>query len=193
VLNLGLATFVTTAIAVRFVYPMVSLEGRAWIVLRTAPISLEQIWWSKFWIGYVPLLAFAGLLIGATNGYLGVPATLTASFILTLVPLIATLVSMGLSFGAAHPRLDVPNAAQIATGFGAIVYMVSSLLVITVVVLLEAWPTWRLLRAARTGHALAAPEVMGVFGLYATAFVVLVVVFTAARRAGLRALARLPL
>jgi ABC-2 type transport system permease protein len=193
VLNLGLATFVTTAIAVRFVYPMVSLEGRAWIVLRAAPISLEQIWWSKFWIGYVPLLAFAALLIGATNGYLGVPALLTASFMVTLVPLIATLVSMGLSFGAAHPRLDVPNAAQIATGFGAIVYMVSSLLVITVVVTLEAWPTWRLLRAARTGHALAAPEVVGVLGLYATAFVVLVVVFTTARRAGLRALARLPL
>ncbi|HWP67549.1 MAG TPA: hypothetical protein VNO26_16750 [Candidatus Limnocylindria bacterium] len=193
VLNLGLATFVTTAIAVRFVYPMVSLEGRAWVVLRTAPISLEQIWWSKFWIGYVPLLGFAALLIAATNGYLGVPAGLTASFLVTLVPLVAALVSLGLSFGAAHPRLDVPNAAQIATGFGAIVYMVTSLLLIAVVITLEAWPTWRLLRAARTGHALAAPEVAGVVALYGAALTVLVVVFVAARRSGLHALARLPL
>jgi ABC-2 type transport system permease protein len=30
IMNLGLGTFVTTTIAVRFVYPMVSLEGRAW-------------------------------------------------------------------------------------------------------------------------------------------------------------------
>ena len=29
------------AVAVRFVYPMVSLEGRAWWMLRTAPIALE--------------------------------------------------------------------------------------------------------------------------------------------------------
>jgi ABC-2 type transport system permease protein len=193
VLNLGLATFVTTAIAVRFVYPMVSLEGRAWVVLRAAPISLDQIWWSKFWIGYVPLLAFAALLIAATNGYLGVPAPLTAGFLVTLVPLIATLVSLGLSFGATHPRLDVPNAAQIATGFGAIVYMVSSLLLIAAVVGLEAWPTWRLLRLARTGGALGAGESAGIVGLYALALGLLAGTFVAARRAGLRALARLPL
>jgi ABC-2 type transport system permease protein len=172
---------------------MVSLEGRAWVVLRTAPVSLEQIWWSKFWIGYVPLLAFAALLIGATNGYLGVPAALTVSFLATLVPLIATLVSMGLSFGAAHPRLDVPNAAQIATGFGAIVYMVTSLLLISVVVTLEAWPTWRLLRLARSGGSLATGEMAVIGAAYAAAFALLALVFTQARRAGLRALARLPL
>jgi ABC-2 type transport system permease protein len=193
VLNLGLATFVTTAIAVRFVYPMVSLEGRAWVILRTSPVSLGEIWWGKFWIGYVPLLAFATLLIAATNGYLGVPMVLTVSFVATLVPLIATLVSMGLSFGAAHPRLDMPNAAQIATGFGAIVYMVSSLLLIAVVVALESWPTWRLLRLARAGGSLTGLEVTGIVALYCTALGVLAATFVVARRAGLRALAHLPL
>src|SRR5439155_1122621 len=39
-LNLGLAAFVTTSVAVRFVYPAPSLEGRSWWVLRTAPIPL---------------------------------------------------------------------------------------------------------------------------------------------------------
>jgi ABC-2 type transport system permease protein len=193
VLNLGLAAFVTTAIAVRFVYPMVSLEGRAWVILRTAPITLADIWWSKFWIGYVPLLTFAALLITATNGYLGVPAGLTAGFLATLVPLVAALVSMGLAFGAAHPRLDVPNAAQIATGFGAVVYMVSSQLMIAAVVGIEAWPTWRLLRLARTGIAIGGGEAAGIACLYAVAFALLIVTFVGARRAGLRALARLPL
>jgi len=191
--NLGLAAFVTTAIAVRFVYPMVSLEGRAWVVLRAAPVSLDQIWWSKFWIGYVPLLVFAALLIAATNAFLGVPRLLTAGFLATLVPLVATLVSLGLSFGASHPRLDVPNAAQIATGFGAIVYMVSSLLLIAVVVGLEAWPTWRLLRVARVGEALGTAEAAGILALYVLALGLLAATFVAARRAGLRALAHLPL
>jgi hypothetical protein len=100
---------------------------------------------------------------------------------------------MGLSFGAAHPRLDVPNAAQIATGFGAVVYMVSSLLLITVVVALEAWPTWRLLRLARSGAAIGAAEFAGIVCLYVAAFVLLAATFVVARRTGLRALARLPL
>jgi ABC-2 type transport system permease protein len=193
VLNLGLAAFVTTAIAVRFVYPMVSLEGRAWVILRTAPVPLGHIWWSKFWIGYVPLLAFAMLLIVATNGYLDVPGTLTASFLLTLVPLTAALVSLGLSFGAAHPRLDVPNAAQIATGFGAIIYMVTSLVLIALVVTLEAWPTWRLLRLAREGGALPSAHLLGMLGLYGAALAVLAGTFVVARRTGLRALARMAL
>jgi hypothetical protein len=141
----------------------------------------------------VPLLTFAALLITATNGYLGVPAGLTAGFLATLVPLVAALVSMGLAFGAAHPRLDVPNAAQIATGFGAVVYMVSSLLMIAAVVGIEAWPTWRLLRLARTGIAIGGGEAAGIACLYAVAFALLIVTFVGARRAGLRALARLPL
>jgi hypothetical protein len=114
-------------------------------------------------------------------------------FLATLVPLIAALVSMGLSFGAVHPRLDVPNAAQIATGFGAIVYMVASLLLIAVVVGLEAWPTWRLLRLARAGTTVGAAEIAAIVSLYALAFALLVTTFVVARRVGLWALARLPL
>jgi ABC-2 type transport system permease protein len=193
VLNLGLAAFVSTAIAVRVVYPMVSLEGRAWWILRTAPVALTRVWWSKFWIGYLPLFGFAALLIGATNGYLDVPPLLTAVFLATLVPLMAALVSLGLGFGAAYPRLDTQNAAQIATGFGAIVYMVTSLLLITLVMALEAWPTWRLLRYYRTPEAFGSGEMAGFAVAYAAAFMAMAVAFVMARRAGLRALARLPI
>src|SRR5262249_10083609 len=49
VLNLGLGAFVATAVAVRFVYPLPSLEGRAWWIVRVAPVRLERVWWSKFW------------------------------------------------------------------------------------------------------------------------------------------------
>jgi len=193
VLNLGLAAFVSTAIAVRFVYPMVSLEGRAWWILRTAPVALGRVWWSKFWIGYVPLFAFAALLIGATNGYLAVPSLLTGAFVVTLVPLTAALVSLGLGFGAAYPRLDAQNAAQIATGFGAVVYMVTSLALITLVMALEAWPTWRLLRHARAAEPFGHGEVAGFVVAYAAALFVMAATFVMARRVGLRALERLPI
>ena len=186
--NLGLAAFVTTAVAVRFVYPMVSLEGRSWWILRSSPVSLSRIWWSKFWIGYVPLTFFGLVLVGITNHLLGVPESLTLLFVATLLPLIAVIVAMGLAFGAVYPRLDTQNAAHIATGFGAIVYMVSSLGFIALIVALEAWPVSRLfwrssaLLPFETRHALLVGVLFG-----ATALTMLVA-FVVARRIALRAL-----
>jgi len=178
----------TTAVAVRFIFPMVSLEGRAWWILRTAPVPLLQVWWSKFWLGWLPLVVFAELLVAATNGLLRVPLPVTVVFLVTLVPLMAAVVSLGLAFGAVYPRLDTQNAAQIATGFGAILYMLACLGLIALVVALEAWPVSRLLAEARSGT-------VGTQTLVALAAVagsgVAVAAFWVAKRIGLRALGRL--
>ena len=188
ILNLGLGAFMTTAVAVRFIFPMVSLEGRAWWILRTAPVPLPQVWWSKFWLGWLPLVVFAELLVAATNGLLRVPLPVTVVFLVTLVPLMAAVVSLGLAFGAVYPRLDTQNAAQIATGFGAILYMLACLGLIALVVALEAWPVSRLLAEARRGT-------VGTQTLVALAAVagsgVAVAAFWVAKRIGLRALGRL--
>src|SRR5581483_10343710 len=168
--------------AVRFVYPMISLEGRAWWILRTAPVALRRLWWSKFWIAFVPLLGFAEVLVAVTSHLLGTPAPITAVFLVTLVPLVGAVVSLGLAFGAAYPRLDTQNAAQIATGFGAIVYMVTSLLLIAAVVGLEAWPVVRLFEHATHGLSLDAGERARVVLWIAAALTVAAAAFVAARR-----------
>ena len=58
-LNMGLAAFVLTAIAARFVYPAVSCEGDAFWIVRAAPISLRTFLWVKFAVYYLPLLFLA--------------------------------------------------------------------------------------------------------------------------------------
>ena len=55
-LNLAMAGFVMATVAVRFVFPAVSAEGAAFWIIRTAPISLQDFLWSKFWTGLVPVL-----------------------------------------------------------------------------------------------------------------------------------------
>jgi len=40
-------------------------------------------------------------------------------FMATLLLVVAAIVSLGLAFGAAYPRVDTQNGRQIATGFGA--------------------------------------------------------------------------
>jgi ABC-2 type transport system permease protein len=193
VCNLGLGAFVATSVAVRFVYPMVSLEGRAWWILRTAPVALDRLWWSKFWICFVPLVGFAEILVAITSHLLGTPPGLTAVFLATLVPLVAAVVSLGLAFGASYPRFDTQNAAQIATGFGAIVYMVTCLGLIAAVVGLEVWPVTRLFWHAGSRLPLTGSERAFVGLGFGAALGVAVGAFVAGRRTGLRALARLPI
>ena len=38
-LNIGTAGFVLSALGLRFTFPAVSLEGRAWWIARTAPVT----------------------------------------------------------------------------------------------------------------------------------------------------------
>jgi ABC-2 type transport system permease protein len=189
--NLGLAAFVTTAVAVRFVYPMISLEGRSWWILRTAPVPLERLWWGKFWIGYVPLAGFGLILVGITNRLLGVPLALTSLFVATLLPLIAAIVSLGLAFGALYPRVDTQNAAHIATGFGAIVYMVTSLGFIALVVSLESWPVSRLFWHSSAALPFTAWHAALATLLFGATVAVVAGTFVGARRIGLRALRNL--
>ena len=189
--NLGLGAFVTTSVAVRFVFPMVSLEGHAWWILRTAPVALVRVWWGKFWIGFVPLLGFAVVLVATTNHLLGVAPELTVLFLLTLVPLTAALVSLGLAFGAIYPKLDTQNAAQVATGFGAILYMLACVALIAVVTALEAWPVSRLFWHTQRFVPLDSGDVTGVMLGLGAALVVPMIVFVMARRRGLVALAKL--
>jgi ABC-2 type transport system permease protein len=189
--NLGLTAFVTTAVAVRFVYPAVSLEGRSWWILRTAPISLGAIWWSKFVIAFVPLAALGEALVVLTNGFLGVAPALTGIFMATLLFVNAAIVSLGIAFGAAYPRFDTQNPAQIATSFGAVVYMLVCLALVAAVVLLEAWPVSRLFWHRLAEGALAPVEYAGIGLAFATVVTLTVAAAVAGRRAGLRYLAAL--
>ncbi|HMI54962.1 MAG TPA: hypothetical protein VK494_02120, partial [Gemmatimonadaceae bacterium] len=53
--NLILAGFVLASIAARFVFPGISLEGRTLWLLRSSPLEMRQLLWSKFWVGTIPL------------------------------------------------------------------------------------------------------------------------------------------
>ena len=66
-LNLVLAGFVLASIAARFIFPGVSLEGRTLWLLRSSPMSMRELLWSKFWVGTLPLLMLAVAIVGVTD------------------------------------------------------------------------------------------------------------------------------
>ncbi|HEX4629022.1 MAG TPA: hypothetical protein VH137_09555, partial [Gemmatimonadales bacterium] len=125
-LNLGLAGFVLASIAARFIFPAVSLEGRHMWLLRSSPLNLRALLWSKYWVGTIPLLTLALLLTGVTNVLLQVRPFMMVMGLATICGLTCAIAALALGFGALYPQFETENAAQIPTSFGGLVYMMAT-------------------------------------------------------------------
>jgi ABC-2 type transport system permease protein len=150
-LNMGLAGFVVSAVAIRFVFPAVSIEGKSFWLVRSAPISIKRLLWSKFWMYLAPLLLLSEILIILSNWFLNVSGFMMGLSVITMVFLTAGIVGLGIGLGAIYPRFSVENVAKIATGYGAILYMILAMGFIALAVFLEAWPVNTILMAYFVG------------------------------------------
>lgn len=165
-LNLGLAGFVLAAIAARFIFPAVSLEGRTLWLLRSSPLDLRLLLWSKFWVGVVPLLVIALALTLGTNLILRVGPFMMALSLVTIALITFGIGALALGFGALFPKFDTDNAAEISAGFGGLIFMMAAVTYLGLVVVLEAWPVYAVLRARAAGVPLSAGMYAGLaFGL----------------------------
>ena len=154
-LNLGLAGFVLSAIAARFIYPGISLEGRLMWLLRSSPLDPRAMLWSKYWMGALPLLVLAVGITALTNSLLQVSPFMMAVSLATIVLYTLAVSALALTFGVFYPQFGTENAAQIPTSFGGIVYMMTSLCLLALVIMIEALPVTAQLRAWQRGDALA--------------------------------------
>jgi ABC-2 type transport system permease protein len=153
-LNLGLAGFVLAAVAARFIFPGISLEGRQMWLLRSSPLDPGAMLWSKYWIGTVPLLLLALIITVFTNWLLHASAFMMAVAVATIVLYTLAASALALSFGALYPQFGSENAAQIPTSFGGLVYMMSSLSLLAAIIMVEASPVMAYLRIDRYGGEL---------------------------------------
>jgi ABC-2 type transport system permease protein len=146
-LNLGLAGFVLSAVAVRFVFTSVSSEGRAFWILRSAPLTMEKLLWSKFWTALPPLLVLSQVLTLASNHYLGATTFMTVLSSLTILFVTCGVVGLGVGMGAAFPRFKFENVTQIAGSSGGLLYMITATSFVATVLFLEAVPVYLVLSA----------------------------------------------
>ncbi|HUU28211.1 MAG TPA: hypothetical protein VM123_10400 [archaeon] len=144
-LNLGLAGFVIASISTRFVFPGVSMEGKSFWLLRSAPLSMEHFLWSKMCVLALPLLILGQFLVYVSSRILNSDPTTTLLACLVVFTLTFSIVGLGTGMGAIYPRFEVENPAQIPTGLGGILYMIASLGLIGVTMLLLAKPVHLLL------------------------------------------------
>jgi len=157
-LNLGLAGFVIAAVAVRFVFPAVSLEGEAFWILRTSPLGLKGFIWAKFWTAWLPLLLLAEALVLLSNHFLRAGVFMTTLSAVTIFFMTFGITGLGIGIGAIFPKFRYENAAQISAGYGGVIYMLFSMGFIAVVVALLSWPVYVFFNAGYTGVPMTAAQ-----------------------------------
>jgi ABC-2 type transport system permease protein len=158
---------VVAAIAARFVFPAISIEGRMMWLLRSAPVDVRSVFWSKYWVGTIPLLLVALPLIVITNVVLEASPFILVLTSVTMVGITFALTSLALGFGALYPNYETENVAEIPTSFGGLLFMMAAVSYLAGVVVLEAWPVYLFLSARIDGGAAevgVVPLLLGVSG-----------------------------
>ena len=142
--NVALTGFIITAVSVRFVFPTVSLEGRAFWLIRSAPWPISKFLRAKWLTATIPLVIVAEILALFSNLLLESDRLFTLYNCALMVVLVPGITGLGVGLGAIYPRFKIDNAAKIASGFGGVLFMILSMFLIVFELLLSTYPLFKL-------------------------------------------------
>ena len=157
-LNLAVVSLILSTFTTRFIYPMISLEGRRFWILGLLPVHRDQIVWSKFLFSFLGgMVPCAGLVL-LSDSMLGLPWRLIALHEYCCLLLCLGLSGIAVGLGARMPELRESSPSKISSGFGGTLCLVLSSLLIIVVVVVAAIPTHLFLLARTLGPTVIAPD-----------------------------------
>jgi ABC-2 type transport system permease protein len=140
-LNLAVVGLILSTFTTRFVYPMISLEGRRFWILGLLPVHRDQIVWSKFLFSFLGSLFPCCGLVLLSDTMLGLGRPLLVVHEICCVMLCMGLSGIAVGLGARVPDLRESSPSKIAAGFGGTLSLVISSLFIMTVVIVAALPT----------------------------------------------------
>jgi len=183
-LNLAATSLVLTTVTTRFVFPMLSLEGRRFWFLGLAPVPRRLLMWSKFVFSFVAALVITLPLVVASDCLLLLPAATVGHHALAIVSVCFGVSGLSVGLGAVFPNWRERNPSKIVSGFGGTLNLLLSIAFVVVVVGLTALPyAIRVVRLGQSGSEVFYAQLAS--GLVALAAGLLPMHF------GLRALERL--
>jgi ABC-2 type transport system permease protein len=133
-LNVGAVSLILATLTSRFVFPLVSLEGKRFWILGLAPLTYSQLVWQKFWLSVACTSVFT-VALAALSGYMLDLAPIY--YFLTVYSVVATnfgLSGLAVGLGTLYPNFQEDNPARIVSGMGGTLNLLLSVGYITLVV-----------------------------------------------------------
>jgi|YelNatPaOPRAMG01_1025707.scaffolds.fasta_scaffold03292_1 ABC-2 type transport system permease protein len=135
-LNLSACALNLATLTTRFVYPQFSLEGRRLWIVGLAPLGLERVVKTKYWLAAsLSLIITLGLVLLSCH-MLQLPWQRTLQFATAMTVMTFTLTALAVSLGVLYPNWKEDNPSKIVSGFGGALCLVLSFLYIVAAVAL---------------------------------------------------------
>lgn len=144
-LNLAVVGLIQSTFTTRFIFPMISMEGRRFWILGTLPMNRDWILWGKLIFAASVSIVPCSILILLSDVMLGIAQS--TPWVVVIHQIVCWSICIGLSaiavgFGAKFPSLREPSPAKIAAGFGGTLNLVVSAIFIIAAVLSVAVPAY---------------------------------------------------
>ena len=139
-LNLSVTALILSTFTSRFIFPLLSLEGRNFWILGLLPLRREQILWSKFVFSAGISLVATEALVVLSDLMLRMSTVKIALHVGMIAVLCLGLSGISVSLGARLPNLRETDPSKIAAGFGGTLNLLVSLVFIFAIVTALALP-----------------------------------------------------
>lgn len=147
-INLNATALLMCAYTGRFIYPMLSLEGKTFWVLGLLPLRRDRLVWGKFVFSALGAALVAETLVIVTDVLLGMGIVTVLIHVLTVAMLALGLSGLSVGLGAWLPNFREADPSKIAVGFGGTLNLVAGMGFLMAEIGLMAAP-WHLYLAYR--------------------------------------------
>ncbi len=139
--NFAFMGFILATLSVRFVFPTISLEGKAFWLVKSSPVKIASVFWEKFLIAFIFFAGLSEILAIISSTMLGLPPLMLIINQIGVLLVSLSLTGLSIGLGAYFPDFDEPNPSRISSGAGGMIAAIISLVYVCVIVVLLAYPT----------------------------------------------------
>jgi ABC-2 type transport system permease protein len=130
IVHTAITAFFTSSICTRLVFTSLSLEGKSYWILQTAPVLFRQILRAKFLGWYIPVAVLSSLLFSIGTQILLGRWEWTLLFGILSFFVSYGIVGMGIGLGSYFADFSWEHPSQLALSVGSLVYMLSSAMLV---------------------------------------------------------------
>ncbi|HOX05413.1 MAG TPA: hypothetical protein PK280_03345 [Planctomycetota bacterium] len=124
--NLAAAGLTLATLTTRFVFPLISVEGRRFWVLGLLPVARSRILWGKYLFALLGSFLLLVPLVALSSRMLGSVPKMAWMHVLTALAMCLGLPGIAVGMGALFPNFREETPSKIVSGFGGTLCLILS-------------------------------------------------------------------
>ena len=124
---------ILASLTTRFVFPLMSLEGRRFWILGLAPVTRRQLVWQKYWLSVATTSVFTIGLASLSAWRLQLDRATAVFSVIAVAATTLALSGLAVGLGSLYPNFEEDNPSRIVSGMGGTLNFILSIVYVVLV------------------------------------------------------------